>query len=240
MASVTLSNQISSQRKIWNPWLCVGALFCSQAIALVPLVIFFNLFPQFVWWMATPFGQFFLAGTGGLVALGVVVLFVRPKSVSDFLNFFGLRSIPEDISYFGIVAGLVLGLMDIFFSRIEGVDFAQHDPLTRAFAYQAGPEKHLLIILSLLGPIFEEIIMRGFLYRAFRQNYGTLLSTLIIVAIAMLTHLGVVRASLVAFFFLSVLNVILCVLLERTNKLWNCIFCHVAYNAVFVAAWIMQ
>jgi len=117
--------------------------------------------------------------------------------------------------------------------------FAEKYPLTKPFIHQPGPEKYLLVILLLVGPVFEEIIMRGFLYRAFRESYGIILSVSTMVLVTTLTHWGVMTASLWMFLLLAVLQAILCLILEKTRNLWNCIACHFVYNATVTSAWLM-
>lgn len=81
--------------------------------------------------------------------------------------------------------------------------------------------------------------MRGFLYRAFRDRYGIAFSMLTVAMAATISHVGVATASLTIFFLLTVLQVILCLLLETTRNLWNCILCHVLYNATLIGAWLI-
>ncbi len=125
-------------------------------------------------------------------------------------------------------------------TRIRVADFDDNFPLMRAFAGVSPLQKSLLVILLLGAPIFEEIIMRGFLYRTFREHYGTALSVSIIVVVAMLTHPGVLQASPWLFGVLAVSQATLCLVLEKTGSIWNCIACHFAYNATVVTAWVVD
>lgn len=87
--------------------------------------------------------------------------------------------------------------------------------------------------------VFEEIIMRGFLYRTFRESYGIALSILIVAFVAMLTQWGVMTALTWAFLLLAAVQVILCLLLQGERNLWNCVVCHYVYNATLVGAWLV-
>lgn len=225
-------------RSILRPWLCLAALFGSQIALLVVVVVFWGLFPGFKYWVNSPFGAFFITAAGGLAAFLVVVAFAHPKSLAGFLKVFEFASIRKGISYYALVAGVVLGLAGVFLTRIGGVESSERY-LTKPFIYQPGPEKHLLTILLLVGPLFEEITMRGFLYRAFRERYGVSFSIFTIVVVAAITHLGVTTKSLSISLLLTVLQVILCLFLEMTRNLWNCIICHVLYNATLISAWLI-
>ena len=230
---------MNSKGRILRPWLYIAALFGSQLIELVVLVALWEFSIRFRYWVGTPFGTFSIIALGGFAAFVVVIFFSHPRSLPDLLSLFELQSIRQGLSYFALVAGLVLGLAGVFLTRIEMPHFAENYPLTKPFIHQPGPEKYLLVILLLVGPVFEEIIMRGFLYRTFRESYGIALSVSSMVLVAMLTHWGVMTASPWMFLLLAVLQAILCLILEKTRNLWNCIACHFVYNATITSAWLM-
>lgn len=212
-------------------------MFGSQLVALVILATLWSFSPRFGYWIGTPFGTFSVTVFGGLAAFLVVMLF--SASLLDIFSLFEFQSIRQGLGYFAPVAGFVLGLTGVFLTRISMTHFADNYPLMRPFIHLPGPQKYLLVILLLIGPIFEEIIMRGFLYRAFRKSYGITLSVSTIVLAAMLTHPGVMTASPWLFLLLGALQAILCLILEKTHNLWNCIACHFVYNATVTSAWLM-
>jgi membrane protease YdiL (CAAX protease family) len=228
-----------SKSRTLRPWLYVVALFGSQLAVLIVVVAFWGFFPSFRYWVGTPLGTFCFVAAGGLSALLVVLLFAHPQTLLDVLDIFEFQSLRQGISYFPVIAGFVLGLTGVFLERVELAGFAEKYPLTKPFIHQPGPEKHLFTIILLVGPVFEEIIMRGFLYRVFRESYGIALSISIIVLVTTLTHWGVMTASPWVFLLLAALGATLCLILEKTRNLWNCIVCHCGYNATVVAAWLM-
>ncbi|MBA2682563.1 MAG: CPBP family intramembrane metalloprotease [Ktedonobacteraceae bacterium] len=224
--------------KTLGPWLSLAALFGSQLVALVILVALWIFFPRARSSVGTPFGTFSVSVLGGFAALSAVLLF--PDSRRDLFLLFKLQSIRRGFSYFAPSAGFVLGVVGVSLTRVRVEHFAEDYPLMKPFIHLAGPQKYLLAILLLVGPIFEEVIMRGFLYRAFRRSYGITLSVSTIVLTAMLTHLGAVTTSPWLFLLIGALQTILCLILEKTCNLWNCIACHFVYNAVVASAWLMQ
>lgn len=223
--------------KTLRPWLYLAAVFGSQLVALVVVATFWAFFPRFGYWVGTPFGTFSVTVFGGLAAFLVVILFSASRL--DLFSLFELQSLRQGLRYFAPGTGFVLGLAGVFLTRIGVAHFADNYPLMRPFIHFPGSQKYLLVILLLIGPIFEEIIMRGFLYREFRKSYGITLSVSTIVLAAMLTHPGVMAASPWLFLFLGALQAILCLILEKTRNLWNCIACHFVYNATVVSAWLM-
>ena len=95
-----------------------------------------------------------------------------------------------------------------------------------------------MIILLLVAPVFEEIIMRGFLYRVFRESYGITLSVGIIALLGTIAHPGLVTASVWMFLLVAFMQVIICLILEKTRNLWNCIAFHIGYNATVALTWL--
>jgi membrane protease YdiL (CAAX protease family) len=234
--SANLYAKMSSKGNMLRPWIYVAVLFASQLVELVVLVAFWKFSIRFRYWVDTPVGTFSIVGVGGLAAFLVVILFSHPRSLLDLLSLFEFQSIRRGITYFALVAGFVLGITGVFLARIKMARFAETYVLTKPFIHQPGPEKYLLAIILLVGPIFEEIIMRGFLYRAFRKSYGISQSISAIVLVATLTHWGVMTASLWTFSLLAILQVVLCIILEKTRNLWNCIACHIIYNGTLISA----
>jgi membrane protease YdiL (CAAX protease family) len=221
-----------------RPWLYLAFLFGSQLIALILLGAVWAFVPGFRYWVETPLGTFSVTVFGMLAAFSVVALLSGSRH--QLFRLFEFHSIGQGFSYLSIGAGLALGLTGVLLTRLGVAHFAENYPMMRPFVRFVGPQTYLFGALLLLGPIFEEIIMRGFLYRAFRRAYGVPLSTSALVVVAMLMHPGVFAASLWLFILLAVLQILLCSILEKTRNLWNCIACHCAYNAVATCAWLIQ
>lgn len=222
----------------WRPWLYAVALFGSQLAALIAIIGISTCFSKSRSWFATPAGTFSITILSGFTALGTVIYFSHLRSLKDILKLFEFENIRRGFNCFAIAAGFVLGVTGIWLTRIDIPDLAGTYSLTKPFVFEAQSAKILLMILFVVGAIIEEIIMRGFLYRAFRAAYGAILSVLAIVLVATLAHPGVMTASPRIFLLLGVLQVTLCVILEKTDNLWNCIACHVLYNATVASTWL--
>jgi hypothetical protein len=101
----------------------------------------------------------------------------------------------------------------------------------RAFKNTQGPERYFFLVpLVLLAPLFEESVYRGFLFKAFRGSYPLGASMALIVAWTVNTHWPQYSHSSVAAVDLSLLTLVQCYLREKSDSLWDCIFCHLAYN----------
>jgi membrane protease YdiL (CAAX protease family) len=100
-----------------------------------------------------------------------------------------------------------------------------------AFRHTAGLESYLFLVpLVLLAPIFEESIKRGFLYKAFRGSYPLWPSMVVIVAWTALRHWSQ-YLHWIAAMNLSLLTLVQCYLREKSDSLWDCILCHMAFNS---------
>lgn len=91
----------------------------------------------------------------------------------------------------------------------------------------SGPGLVFLLLSTTIGPLIEEIVFRGFIYRAFERQWGWIVSLLATSALFGLYHPHFWSA------FTS--SVILICLLRRTGSLWAPILIHMFYN--FVLWW---
>lgn len=90
---------------------------------------------------------------------------------------------------------------------------------------------------TMLGPFCEEVVIRGFMYSALRERYKMPLCVFLIVAFASFFHWGTMTSSFPTFLCLTLSFILLCVVRENTNSLWNCILCHGVYNAAAILLW---
>ena len=221
-----------------RPWLYIVALFGSQLVVLAVVAAGWIVSPRFGQWVGTPVGTFSVTVFSALAALVTVILL--SGSLRDPFSLFELQSLHYGIDFVALGAGVLLGVAGVFVTRFGLADVGNNFPLIKPFIEAPMSQKHLLAIVLLVAPIIEEIIMRGFLYRAFRDRYTIGPSVLTIVAVSMLTHPGVLRASPWLFLLLGVLQAMLCLIWEKTRNLWSCISCHLAYNVTVTTAWLME
>jgi len=148
---------------------------------------------------------------------------------------FVLDSKPNKAVWQGIVVmialqGLSLGLG--LFARHLGFRTRGTDVPNLATA--SVPELFVFVSLTLVAPFWEEIMMRGFLYRAFRSSYSKTASSVLIVSLTAITHGPRFIGSIIAAIVLIAFALVLCWLMERTGKIWNCILAHLVFNSIFV------
>jgi membrane protease YdiL (CAAX protease family) len=95
----------------------------------------------------------------------------------------------------------------------------------------------LLTLAVLVAPCTEELLVRGFLYRAWRRSHGVLVSTCLVLCLHFVSHYSTVTRSVFVLLCLDAVEVTLCQIRERTKSTWNCVLCHSAYNAAQTPGW---
>src|SRR5207244_5589961 len=102
----------------------------------------------------------------------VVFLFTRPRSVPEFLTRCGLTIPPSLFGWFAAWLGVGIGWLNLYGvikgwipqSQISSSYYADGGVMWWSYA----------ACIVLLTPFYEETVMRGFLYRAFRGSYRVL------------------------------------------------------------------
>ena len=218
-----------------DAWKCIGMILVFE------IVFFFISSPLFLHfpglWRSGP-GYFFKSILHSTICLLVAAYFARTESLASFWKGFGLNRKPSDYVWFGVVTGLIIRFFGHFL-LIHGWGKGVFNYGIISFENTHGLERYFFLAPSLLlAPLFEESIYRGFLYRAFRGSYSMRVSMALIVAWTANTHWPYYSHSLLAAFDLSMLTIVQCYLREKSDSLWDCIFCHMAFNAslLFVTA----
>ena len=223
-------------KSVLRAWLSIVAVICSQLVAVAGILFLTWVFPTLASYWHTPSGTFFVYVIGACVALMFVILITRPKSVSEFLVRFKLQFSWSAISYSVIALGGILGCVGVLAAQLKLAHFAEKYTLTKPFIHERGLAGYLLPILMLTAPIYEEILLRGYVYQIFRKAYGVCLSVVAVVVLAIILHSEVIRASIWAFLLIFAVQSVLCLVLEKTNNLWNCILFHCVYNGTLIIA----
>ena len=173
-----------------------------------------------------------LYGIQIFLMLGVVWFFAIHRRKSRF-NDLGLQyySILKTLWYsflalltIFLVSFLYVFLMNSFFS-IE----APSSKIEILVSNRSLSSYILLVVVAVIAPFSEEVFFRGFLYSAFKKNWGVnaalFLSSLLFAAV----HL-----ELYSFIPLMIIGWILAYLFEKTKSLIPAIFLHGVYNLILI------
>lgn len=217
-------------------WSAKDAWKCLGMFVVVEFVIGFLRFavqarsPGFSHFVHSGAGHFTFACIFYGLDILIMLYFARVESFRDFKEAFGLASGPSPLVWFAVVFALVLrfaGHYLIVTGWAKGVTTTS----LWGFAHSVGLERWLYLAPALMAPFGEELYMRGFFYRAFRGSYPIILSTGLILGVTALTHWEQVHRSGFAAVAIGALTIFQCFLRERTGNLWDCIICHLVFNA---------
>jgi membrane protease YdiL (CAAX protease family) len=197
-------------------------------------------FGQFVWCSKDPFVRYWTREPQGVfvsillpLLLGVVIIAAMERAkISNLATVFSLNPSLCEIRFRWIGLGILIAYLTTLRPRSwGGGEHIIHDAVL-----QGSSEGGLLYIVgvAVLSPIFEEAILRGYLYRAFRDSYGRLIGTLLVAAISVVLHFNAVRGSFFAAYFYAGLAVLICYILDSRGNLMDCIVFHTAYNIILI------
>ena len=178
----------------------------------------------------------YIAALDGLL-LVTVLLFSRPLSAPDFLTRIGLSRQPTLAGWYACWVALGLAVLDHYGAAREWTASARTPPQRGRY-----PTEHMVFLVStsiIIGPLVEEIVTRGFLYRALRASFPLIASIGLVVCFSAFFHAGSMGRSVFTAACLVSLWVTLCIVREHTGSLWNCVFCHCVYNAAVMRQWAL-
>jgi membrane protease YdiL (CAAX protease family) len=88
----------------------------------------------------------------------------------------------------------------------------------------------LVIFVSIVGPVIEEIFFRGFMYGAIKKRFGIITAVLLSASLFSLLH-----ANVVGFLPIMILGALLAYLYETTGSLASSMTVHIIHNSVMVS-----
>jgi membrane protease YdiL (CAAX protease family) len=159
--------------------------------------------------------------------------FARTETFSSFWAGFGFARKPSDYAWFGVVMALIIRAVGhALLAHHWGKGATAYD--ISAFHRTVGAVRYLYLVpLLIFAPLFEEAVNRGFLYKAFRGSYRIGPSMLLIVTWTAVTHFNQYPYWIAAV-DLSLLTLVQCYLREKSDSLWDCVLCHLAYNGSLI------
>ncbi len=155
-------------------------------------------------------------------ALAITVQRSGVRDAAEFRSRFGLLPYPGREVVVSFVAGVVIQFVCLAI-QLGGLAtiHPRRSPGIGALA---------MIVVS----VVDEIIVRGFLYPAFRGSYSRTISTLIIVGGSVLMSVSVVRHAPITIVPLAAMSWIACELRERFGTTWLPIGFHLGGAAVLI------
>jgi membrane protease YdiL (CAAX protease family) len=219
-------------------WRCLGMIIVFDIFLEIITLALDSRFSDFRKWHENGFGYF----STGVLHFAIYVLtaayFARTETLAAFLKGFSLDCKPSNYAWFGVTMALIVRFFGHFMLiNGWGKGVLNHEYI--AFKHTLGFERYFFLLPTLfLAPFFEELLNRGFLYKAFRGSYPVGISMALIVAWTAISHWPYYSHSFLAAFCLSMIAIVQCYLREKSDSLWDCILCHFTFNAslLFVSA----
>jgi membrane protease YdiL (CAAX protease family) len=159
----------------------------------------------------------------------ITYLVVRPSALSFFLRDLGLTQRPTIIGWLLCWGAIGLALLDLLLAPSEGGPTQSRAAFFRRGGIGAWSSHTLYLVF--ISPFTEEVVMRGFLYPAFRQRLGVLLSIGCVLCVALFFHWRLVTEDMSAFWLFILGFTTLCCIREHTGSTWHCVMFHAVYNA---------
>lgn len=152
--------------------------------------------------------------------------------VNKWPTFIDLGLAPIGYIVYILFATVLTGLMSMLFAWFNA-DQAQDV----GFAYFLTTSDRILAMLAIVfvAPIFEELIMRGWLYGKIRNKLGAIVSTIIVSLVFAVLH-GQWNVGVSVF----ILSFVLCALREITGTIWSGMLLHILSNGIaFYIVYVM-
>lgn len=233
---VTAPASNDAPRKAWrasDAWICAVVLivlsYCSNQV----LWSISRINPTSASWLGSASGMLALRVFRAAWWVLVVFLFTRPLSVREFLCRSGLALPPSLFGWFAAWLGVGIGWLNLY-GHTRG--WIPQGKISSSYYADGGVMWSYAACVVLLTPFYEETVMRGFLYRAFRGSYGVLSSSFFVLLIVAYFHWGLLSRPL-SFACIAAVSVLVCGIREWTGSLWNCVLFHAAYNATVTLRW---
>jgi membrane protease YdiL (CAAX protease family) len=194
---------------------------------------------HFAQWHATNRPIFQIAYKLFHLALRIVAAYLcsrlwRPRA---FIADLGFSSGPTLAGWFFGWTAILWGILELF---LMGSGITESN--TEASGFESdGPALWYLYILTIaiISPFVQELLMRGFLYPAFRQSFGFSAATFFVFCAHTYFHWTVMSSDLFAFLNQTLGVVVLCLIREKTKNTWNCFLFHFAFNAIVLRQWMI-
>jgi len=167
---------------------------------------------------------------------GLLLFLARRRGVS-MLSAFRMDIAPE-WSALGLAAAVAVGcwLVSVGYyaaMRLTGLrpPVADGPEMVTLFGSGATGLALTMLVLAVIGPVLEEMLLRGTVLGALRSRFGPWPA----IAVSAVAY-ALLHASLWSLLPFTVLGVALGWLAVRSRSLWPAVAAHVLYNAVFVGA----
>lgn len=171
-----------------------------------------------------------------IVCTGLIIVFINMLHTISFRDYLGLRafSIKQTLVVLGITLGILL--------LSDGTSLLLGKPAVGEWQlalYQSSVWPALLwISFVIFGPVFEEVLFRGFLFEGFRHSSMGVIGAVLVTAL--LWSLGHIQYNFYGIAQIFIFGVVLGYIRYKTGSLWSVIAMHSLFNLVGMAETALQ
>jgi membrane protease YdiL (CAAX protease family) len=230
---------------VWGAWATVGlslAIFMIDSMAQTIVMVIFAVLQalsepigsdldsvmEFVQRLMTNGDMFSIALIiSSLLGVGAAWLFIKLRRGAGFKEYLALRAI--SLKTVLVLIGVLIALFAVAIGIGQLMNSPeQEDILTQAFYNTTFPPAFWLAI-GLIGPFFEEVLFRGFLFAGLlRSRLGAAWTIIITGLVFAMVH--AVQYGIGVLVQIFILGVVFGLVRWKTNSLWSSIILHAAWN----------
>jgi membrane protease YdiL (CAAX protease family) len=254
--STDSSDNSSSNRVPWNPWLGVAfvvivfyaaEVFGALAVSVYPFLHHWPHAQAVDWLTNSTAAQFIYALLAESLILGALYLFL--KRYRSTFKTIGLKRPRWSDAAYGLMAVPVYYLLYLLTVGVvthfaPGLKVDQQQQIGFTDVQGALALVMAFISLVILPPLTEEIMVRGFLYSSLKKAMKIIpaaLATSLIFAAAHLPEGGAAGPLYIAALDTFILSLVLIYLREKTGSLWSSITLHAIKNGIaFMALFVIH
>jgi membrane protease YdiL (CAAX protease family) len=234
--------------QVWGPWSTVGFGLAILIVSLIVQVILSVIFliPYFIEEFDIANGELFLTELpemidmgllisisiiiSAIVCTGLTLLLIKARRGETIIKYLGLKRIGLRTGLIALAVAAGFILLSVLVNLVFKTP-VESDILTDSYFGTVSPAL-FWIAVAIFGPIFEEILFRGFLFEGFRYSRIGAAGAIIVTSVLWAgSHL---QYGLFQIAWIFVLGVALGLVRYRTGSLWAPILMHIFNNMVAI------
>ena len=244
----TESELKNSIPRVWGPWATVGfglaiivvGLFVQVVITIVFIVAGFftetepglNGLIFFDWLETINLGLLISLSViiSSVVCIALVIVFIKARRGDTVAGYLGLKAISAKAALVSLVVLVGFIAIQVLVNIVFEVP-AESDIMVDAYASSVWPALFWIAVI-VVGPVFEEVLFRGFLFEGLRYSRIGVIGAVIVTSLVWaVSHL---QYGLFQIAWIFVFGVILGIMRYSTGSLWAPTIMHVSNNLIAV------
>jgi membrane protease YdiL (CAAX protease family) len=215
-----------------RPWIFLALWTVANVTMATVLFKWSTKNPEVTNWMKGPQALFVTSLSGLLIGVMIIIAIHRPKFPEGLPELFSLRPNFKETKLVWLFVGILIAILVKTLSRT----WHAGSPHIATAISRARVEGGLAYVVAaaVLGPIPEEMILRGYLYQAFSSSYGKAVGTVILIILSLLLHASGAFRSVYGICVYGGLAAFICWIFDSKRNLFDCIAFHMAYNATIM------